>query len=294
MININLLQKKAQSAVNAIRQTELSFLICNKQRTQSRWLNIDTLIDWGQFILDYQKAENFTTISQVYRVDSSTPNTLLKTLPDSIWKLIIHMPAQDYPNKESYSQAVIEKIGEESFSQHQSAILEAASVGKRRFDEKLGWVSESKNEIEIYAQMIDLVKTIEHQLKHDGLNTGSISDFEENIANESLTPRASELKEKIISYINREIEPICDEDFLPSTSDIIESLFGKYKIFLQSSPLNEISKMILMLPLFVTRITGELIKKAMESVRCIDVNKWADDVIGQSSLSKRRLALKPI
>jgi hypothetical protein len=47
---------RAQSAINAIRQTELSFLICNKQRTKSRWLNIDTLINWGQFILSKSRG----------------------------------------------------------------------------------------------------------------------------------------------------------------------------------------------------------------------------------------------
>jgi len=48
--------------------------------------------------------------------------------------------------------------------------------------------------------------------------------------------------------------------------------------------------MILTIPIFVTKITGDLVKRAMESVSTIDVKKWADQIFGPSALSKRREA----
>ena len=148
-----------------------------------------------------------------------------------------------------------------------------------------------KEDISVYVEMVELVKQVQYQLKHDGLNVNSVETFEKtSIENESLTPLGMVLKDKIVEYIRNESEPIVNGQFLPSSSDIIESLFGKYKMFLKTRPLNELSKMLLMLPLFVTNITNDLIKKAMESVRYIDVEKWSYELFGLSSLAKRKLA----
>ena len=46
--------------------------------------------------------------------------------------------------------------------------------------------------------------------------------------------------------------------------------------------------MVLTIPVFTSQITSDLVKRAMESVRCIDVEEWSDRVFGQSMLSKRR------
>ena len=148
-------------------------------------------------------------------------------------------------------------------------------------------------------QIIDLIKISSEQIKNEGLHEYSVRYFKESIQSDSLTSVANTLKEQIIEYMEKELNlPENDKnssvgryDFIPTSSDIIESLFGKYKTFLETSPLNEISKMILMFPLFVTNITNDLIKKAMESTRTIDVEKWANETLGASALAKRRAAL---
>jgi hypothetical protein len=52
--------------------------------------------------------------------------------------------------------------------------------------------------------------------------------------------------------------------------------------------LKEIGNLVLMIPVFTTRISCDTVKMAMESVRQIDVEKWSSRVFGQSMLSKRR------
>ena len=73
-----------------------------------------------------------------------------------------------------------------------------------------------------------------------------------------------------------------------STSDVIESLFGKFKVFVKE--FTEIGKLVLTIPAFLGNITPLNIKQALESTRQQDVNNWIDESIGQSRLSKRRKA----
>ena len=62
-----------------------------------------------------------------------------------------------------------------------------------------------------------------------------------------------------------------NQSFIP-TSDIIESLFGKYKIFASSSPCSEINEMILTLILSTIELTPERVLQAMESIQITEVN----------------------
>ncbi len=72
------------------------------------------------------------------------------------------------------------------------------------------------------------------------------------------------------------------------SSDVIESLFGKYKNFSAARPLKEIGTIILTIPLCTVKITSDFVKQALETIRSLDVTAWAQAVLGSSMLSKRR------
>ena len=140
--------------------------------------------------------------------------------------------------------------------------------------------------------MIELVQTVQQQVKQQGLSQTASMDFENSIKDKVLTAPAEHLKEQIIGYLTQESGKIPDGEILLGTSDIIESIFGKYKQYTANSPLKEVGKMILTIPLCVTKITSQLVKEAMEYVSTIDVKEWADRVFGPSALSKRRDAFR--
>ena len=107
-----------------------------------------------------------------------------------------------------------------------------------------------------------------------------------------MTTRARAFKAKIEEYLVEEGSKIPSGQTLLGTSDIIESTFGKYKIFSSARPLKEIGQILLTIPVFTTLITPDQVKPAMESVQMQDVEKWAHKTFGQSMLSKRREVFK--
>ncbi len=70
------------------------------------------------------------------------------------------------------------------------------------------------------------------------------------------------------------------------TSDVLESLFGKYKWFGEKAPDGEVAASVLALPLFTVDLTAELVQEALLSVSVQDVRSWVDEYIGPSNLSK--------
>lgn len=207
---------------------------------------------------------------------------------DTVSRLLRAMPSKTYADRDAFAESLVEQIGNEAMERITPIIYQAAKQGRRRFFEKLGWVAAYKEELIIYAQMIDLTTLVQEQVKQEGLNQASYQKFEKNIADISLSPRTHGLAKAISAYLRTEGEQMLDQQTLLGTSDIIESVIGKYKYFASGCSIQDIGKMILTIPVFTTQLTCELVKTAMESVQALDTNKWADDLLGKSALSKRR------
>ena len=159
---------------------------------------------------------------------------------------------------------------------------------RKKFKEKLGWIKEYKEALFTYNQMLELVKIILHQLKEKGLNRNSILLFESSIQSIKITERCENLKSKIIEYLQAETSRIFPGENLLASSDVLESILGKYKMFSCGCPLKEVGKMLLTIPLCTIELAAATVKQAMEKIRSCDVDYWAGKVLGPSMLSKRR------
>ena len=78
--------------------------------------------------------------------------------------------------------------------------------------------------------------------------------------------------------------------YLGST-DVLESLFGKYKDLAEQAPSREITANVLMIPLLVTPLTPELLRQALETVHKQDVEKWLEEHLGPPPQKRKREVL---
>ncbi len=274
-----------------IRQTELLFLIPPAQRAKSRWLNVDSYVKWAGNVLDYEARGDFSLISTAFVIDEKTVGALVGRLSDPEFSKLFHMDWREFPDKKSFEDAVIGQIGQETYDKIETEICEAAGVGGRRFGEKLGWVAQFEEDIEVYAQIVVISHTVQDQVKTQGLHRGSAGVFEQQVKGMDLLPRPQHVKEQVDNYLSREGGKVLEGELLLGTTDPLESVFGKNKV-LPRGPFKEMGRMLLAIPLFTVEITVDYVKKAMELVRGIDVDEWSENVFGQSTLSKRRLAFQ--
>jgi len=153
---------------------------------------------------------------------------------------------------------------------------------------KFGWLKDYREEILIWGQMVMMTRTLETQLKQNGINQESPATFE--LKEFSLfSDKTSDFKHNIFEYITTEIGKIPEGKTFLATSDIIESIFGKYKNLSSRCPLKQIGQMILSISLCTMNLTTSLVKQALESIRYIDLKDWASEAFGQSMLSKRKI-----
>jgi len=284
---------ECSTTTKLLQQTALNFLKPPTARAKARWLNVAAHVQWAQQILLYQAAGDFSAIDSTFVFDSKTYRLLLDSLDYDICKQLTTLLDVNfiYKNRASFICTVCDCIGEEAFEKYGVVICEAADRGRRYFEEKLGWLTKFKSDVVIYSEMIELVHNVQKQVKQKGLSRTSKLDFENSTKDKVLTARAYELRKQIMDYLTQEGEKVPDGQIFLGTSDVIESIFGKYKQYAAKKPLKEIGKTILTIPLLVTKITSQLVKEALESVSTMDLKKWADELFGPSALSKRKSAI---
>ncbi len=107
---------------------------------------------------------------------------------------------------------------------------------EERLKAKFSWLGKYQEKIPLWATMIQLTRTLEKQLKVSGLNQESLTLFLENLRLIEIPPSLDSFYQQIINYLKTEIEKIKDDRTIVATSDILESIFGKYKRFSSALP----------------------------------------------------------
>jgi len=111
--------------------------------------------------------------------------------------------------------------------------------------------------------------------------------------------RIESFKNELYSYL-RNMSEIGINKGSPSqkvlySSDILESLFDKYKSYINNNKTIGITDLLLTIPVFINDFENKSkILNAMQEVRVIDIANWRSENIGKSLLRKRRDVLKKV
>ena len=99
-----------------------------------------------------------------------------------------------------------------------------------RLIDKLGWLIGYESELIKWSRMVLLTRSVETHLKRAGISHQSPNHFEKERVVFS-DPAVENLHQQIFHYLNIQSAKLKDGDTFLATSDVIESLFGKYKLF---------------------------------------------------------------
>jgi hypothetical protein len=124
--------------------------------------------------------------------------------------------------------------------------------------------------------MIKLIKEISKLLKGQGVNDKTALNIEALFNKEPLsTTILGRFKEDMLSYIKDIQTLLPDEQAIICCSDVIESIFGKYKYRGNKGASQGITDDVMTISLFSGNLSVPEIKEAMETVTLNNIEKWA-------------------
>ena len=160
-----------------------------------------------------------------------------------------------------------------------------------KFIDKLSWVKEYKSHISEWRTMLDILQAVKVEVKNNGFRKQTRDKFENSISSMNIDSlRLKDVRAEVLAYIEEECAGITG--VYPGCSDIIESVFGKYKIFSGKSPMKEIGRAVLTIPVFASNVEYEEVKNAMESISAKDVSEWLKENVGTSLFTRRKQSFK--
>ncbi len=164
-------------------------------------------------------------------------------------------------------------------------------VEAEKFIAKLSWLKEYKAHIREWRIMLNILHAVKFEVKTNGFRKQTKAKVEKFISSMKINSlRLKDVRDEVLVYIEEECAGITG--VYPGCSDIIESVFGKYKIFSGKSPMKEIGRAVLTIPVFTSSVDYNEVKNAMESVSAKDVSEWLKENVGESLFSKRKQAFK--
>lgn len=158
---------------------------------------------------------------------------------------------------------------------------------------KIIWVKEYEPSLIIYKHLMEICKKALDLVHHRGYYRWIAYEFAESMdSNYYANLRCFSFYKRVEAFFAEEGAKIPDGQHYLGSSEILESLFGKFKYLEDHHSNSGLTSLILAVPALTGRIDETIIYDAMNEVSTNDQNEWVVKNMGPTFLSKRRQALR--
>jgi hypothetical protein len=137
-----------------------------------------------------------------------------------------------------------------------------------------------------FSKTTSVTSNVMQRLKNKGLEKSTYDECK--ILLKEL-PKSSRTAKSLRDWLDRhiKIQQQLGSYPMPVSSDIIESLFGKFKHTIEKSPQSDMNHSVLIIPLLCGKIDEQRILNSLNSVSQKELNEWKDKHIGKTMRMKR-------
>jgi hypothetical protein len=160
-------------------------------------------------------------------------------------------------------------------------------IPEGRFNEYFGWMSKFEFFYEIIQQKVGITEIIKDTVRRGGY---SMKIYEHLIELFDLMPLDKGVRCficKALDAVNEEVEKLDEEERLPATTEIVESLFGSHKNHSTCGGHGITGNVLTLGALVGKTLTSEEIRKTMEETPVQSMLGWVNDKVGDT-LAKLR------
>lgn len=146
--------------------------------------------------------------------------------------------------------------------------------------------------IKDFANTTQIVSQVMKTLKNQGLEQNT---YEHCKALSAQLADESEVKHSLNNWLDKNlaIQQRLSDSPLPVSSDVIESLFGRFKHVTERSPQADMNRSALIIPALCGNLSAAAISESLTTARHIDLQAWEAENIPYTIRKKRQTFIKP-
>lgn len=156
---------------------------------------------------------------------------------------------------------------------------------------KLDWLFQFRKDLLEWNQILSLVQTTEAFVRTNGFFPKCDRPLRELLRlDPGATARTFRIRWALIEYVLDASLKAKPGECLLGSSEVIESVFGKFKYMQAEQSKGSLTGMVLAIPAMVSKTTEAVVQRAVETVPVHQVRAWIKDKFGKSAIAKRREA----
>lgn len=160
---------------------------------------------------------------------------------------------------------------------------------RQRVEQAVGWVRQYRQELEQWRQWVEVGTLTEHFVKTQGLSVDGAQQLQQRLAEAGPLPRTQQLCAELLQFVTEEGAKAKVGERLVGSSEVIESIFGKWKRLEGERPRSGLTGLVLALGAIVSQTTAEVIREALGNVPTKAVLTWCQEKLGKTLQATRRM-----
>jgi len=152
----------------------------------------------------------------------------------------------------------------------------------------VGWVRQYRHEVEHWRQWVEVGTITEQFVKAHGLAAGGAQQLQHRLATAGTWPRTQQLCAEFVQFVTAEGAKAKAGERLVGSSEVSESIFGKWKRLEGDQARSGLPGLVLALGALVAPTTAEVIKQALTTVPTKTVRTWCREKLGKTVQATRR------
>lgn len=165
-------------------------------------------------------------------------------------------------------------------------------VDRDKLTEKLGWLRDFREPLNEWSELLGLAGTAEDFVRQEGYHRNAQARLRARLKSSARYAASQRMKDSLLRFVDEQSSATRKRERLPGSSEVLESLIGKYKRLQSTHSQGGMSAMLLSFGAIVLDKTTDTLQRALETITTQDVSDWVKQKLGMTIQAQRKLAFE--
>jgi len=168
--------------------------------------------------------------------------------------------------------------------------LSDLQIDLEMLDVKLGWIRDFRTNLAEWQELLEVIEVTETLVRRQGVHRGVHRELQSRLVPVTRRARSRAVGSHLVAFLAQESLKAKANECLLGSSEVIESVFGKFKHIERDQAKAGFTGLVLSVAAMVSTTTAEVVQQALSTVTTQKVLTWCKQTLGASVQAKRRKA----
>lgn len=163
-------------------------------------------------------------------------------------------------------------------------------LDRSRLRRKLAWLREYRRPLAAWAQLLEIAEAAESYVRREGYHPAAADELEKELLGLGRTSACRRMKGGLVAFVAEQSKGLASGQHLLGSSEVLESLLGKYKRIQGTHSKGGMTGSLLTLGAAVLEKSPAVVQAAMVTVPVAAVGQWVREKLGLTMPAQHALA----